>query len=205
MAAKTSFLEKALKRLRREGIKSYTKKSQAWFLDMLRSGKLYGTARRVENDPNTKTKGRPIIGKMYLFKYDPKYKETLPYYDRYPLAIICDFPAKKGKGFYGINMHYLSPLNRLKLLNSLMDLSTTNKTYKKSTKLKITYNILKSAQKYRAFKPCFKHYLSNHVQGKIIEIPPEYWEICACLPTHKFKGAKDNTVWNKSIRKVKQR
>ena len=32
--------------------------------------------------------GRRIIGSMQMFFYDPKHKETLPYYDRFPLSII---------------------------------------------------------------------------------------------------------------------
>jgi hypothetical protein len=64
---------------------------------------------RTVNPKATITQGplltnRIITGEMYLFAYDPKTKEDLPYYDRFPLV----FPFRKVKGgFYGINMHYL--------------------------------------------------------------------------------------------------
>ena len=48
------------------------------------------------------------VGQMFLFAYDAKHKDTLPYYDRYPLI----FPFKKvNDGFLGINMHYLPPVS----------------------------------------------------------------------------------------------
>ena len=28
------------------------------------------------------------MGKMYMFFYDPKLRETLPYYDAFPLVIV---------------------------------------------------------------------------------------------------------------------
>ena len=34
------------------------------------------------------------VGRMYLFMYDPKMKEELPYYDRFPLI----FPFRRVKG-----------------------------------------------------------------------------------------------------------
>jgi hypothetical protein len=35
-----------------------------------------------------------LPGKMYFYYYDPKHKETLPYYDRFPLVL----PFSKQKG-----------------------------------------------------------------------------------------------------------
>jgi hypothetical protein len=31
--------------------------------------------------------GRPSVGRLNMFFYDPKYKKTLPYYDTFPLGI----------------------------------------------------------------------------------------------------------------------
>ena len=30
---------------------------------------------------------RPMLGRMYMFQYDPKLKESLPFYDTFPLTI----------------------------------------------------------------------------------------------------------------------
>ena len=47
------------------------------------------------------------IGDMFIFQYDPKYKDKpsiLPYYDRYPVIIMFDTGLT---GFLGLNFHYL--------------------------------------------------------------------------------------------------
>ena len=57
------------------------------------------------------------VGKMYMFTYDPKWKADLPYYDTVPLVIITEpFPG----GFSGINLHYLPPMVRARLLDKLL-------------------------------------------------------------------------------------
>ena len=39
--------------------------------------------------------GEEIVGSMQMFFYDPKTKDTLPYYDRFPLVVVVG-PAEKG-------------------------------------------------------------------------------------------------------------
>ena len=90
-----------------------------------------------------------------MFFYDPKTKDTLPYYDTFPLVVVVG-PAEKG--FYGLNLHYLPPILRAKMLDALMDIATSKKS--PNAKFEITYEDSKSHSKLRYFKPCFKHYLS---------------------------------------------
>lgn len=137
-------------------------------------------------------------GQMFLFKYDAKTKATLPYYDQYPLI----FPFKRvGKGFYGINFHYL-PLNyRAILMDSLYD-TINNDSQDETTKLRITYNILSSAAKFRYFKPCVKYYLNSHVESKFIYIQPKEWDMALFLPLHRFSGATAATVYRDSRKTI---
>ena len=53
------------------------------------------------------------IGKMYMFLYDPKHKDTLPYYDSFPLIFPIEF---YGDSFLGINLHYLPPVMRARMV-----------------------------------------------------------------------------------------
>jgi hypothetical protein len=65
--------------------------------------------KELTGDTNRPQDDRFRMGNMYLFSYDPKHKDTLPYYDRFPLI----FPINKAKGgFLGITMHYLTPILR---------------------------------------------------------------------------------------------
>ena len=137
------------------------------------------------------------IGKMYLFSYDPKTKEKLPYYDKFPLI----FPIESyNDGFLGINLHYLPPLLRVKLLDALYDTINNNKM-NDSTKLKISYQILKSATKFRYFQPCVKRYLLSHIRSGFKEIEPTEWNKAILLPTQKFEKASESKVYQDSIRK----
>ena len=67
---------------------------------------------------NLKKATRFLEGRMYTFFYDPKTKDKLPYYDRFPLIIMVK-PAPGG--FYGINLHYLPMGLRAKFLDALLD------------------------------------------------------------------------------------
>jgi len=138
-----------------------------------------------------RAKGRLQYGNMYMFAYDPKHKDTLPYYDKFPLV----FPINKAKGgFLGINLHYLPPTLRAKLMDALYS-TTTNKKYDDSTRLKISYDILNSAAKFKPFKPTVKHYLSNQLQSRFLLIAPSEWDTALFLPTANFVGASKQKVW----------
>ena len=138
------------------------------------------------------------VGRMYLFMYDPKMKDELPYYDRFPLI----FPFRRVKGgFYGINMHYLPHMMRAKLMDSLHTLAN-NQNYDDSTKLRLSYQILHRASKFRFFEPCVKHYLNSHVRTRFLWVPADQWETALFLPLERFVGATKQQVWRDSRRMV---
>jgi len=138
------------------------------------------------------------FGYMYAFKYDPKTKNDLPYYDTFPLI----FPVRMDSdGFLGINFHYLPPVLRAKLMNALYS-TLTNKKYDDTTKVKISYSILQSASKYRFFKPMLKKYLRSHVRSQFLEIQVNEWDIAIFLPTESFRKADTGRVWEESRKKI---
>jgi hypothetical protein len=138
------------------------------------------------------------FGYMYAFKYDPKHKADLPYYDTFPLI----FPVKmESDGFLGINFHYLPPVLRAKLMDALYS-TLTNKQYDDSTKVRISYSILQGASKYRYFKPTLKKYLRAHVRSQFLEIQVQEWDIALFLPTESFRKADTGRVWEESRKKL---
>ena len=174
----------------RAGIAARTKASMEWFRSTVSNRKVSRAALIGDGQ----TRSRQVYGSMYNFQYDPKTKQTLPYYDRFPLCI----PVQKAKGgFYGLNLHYLHPLIRAQFLDELYDITNNNK-YDRTTKMKVTYQLLKSTSRMRFFKPCLKHYLSNQIQSPLLLIEPADWEIAIFLPTESFRKVDKNTVWNES-------
>ena len=139
-----------------------------------------------------------FIGQMFLFMYDAKTKDTLPYFDRFPLI----FPFRRvPDGFYGINMHYLPYMIRAKLMDALYD-TINNDKKDQTTKLRISYNILNSAAKFRYFEPCIKRYLNNQVQSRFLYVDPNQWETALFLPLERFVGATKAQVWKDSRKKI---
>lgn len=151
---------------------------------------------RLEQERKTKI---PYPGKMYFFRYDPKTKEKLPFYDTFPL-IFCVKPLPDG--FYGLNFHYLPPTARGKLMDSLYTL-VSDQRMDENTRLMISYNILKSTTRFKEFSPCFKRYLYKHVRSNLIEIYSNEWEVALFLPVGKFEKANKNKVYADS-RKIIQ-
>ncbi len=141
------------------------------------------------------------VGQMYMFLYDAKTKDDLPYYDRFPL--IFPFRSVSG-GFYGINMHYLTPFLRAYLMDALYDIARDDK-YDSKTKLAITYKVLNASTKFKWFKPCVKRYLSSHVQSRFILVNANEWDIALFLPTERFVGARKARVWRDSERMINGR
>lgn len=138
------------------------------------------------------------FGYMYAFKYDPKMKKELPYYDTFPLI----FPVRMDSdGFLGINFHYLPPVLRAKLMNALYS-TLTNKKYDDTTKVRISYSILQSASKYKYFKPMLKKYLRSHVRSQFLEVQVNEWDIAIFLPTESFRKADTGRVWEDSRKKL---
>ena len=157
--------------------------------------------RELRQDDDRRQDSRFLLGNMYLFAYDPKHKDTLPYYDRFPLI----FPINKAKGgFLGINMHYLPPILRAKLMDQLYTV-LSNKRYDDTTRINASYKILNGAAKFKEFAPCVKHYLNAHVRTKPAYINPTEWDIALFLPTQKFVGATATQVYADSRRMIRGR
>jgi hypothetical protein len=145
-----------------------------------------------------KLTNREIVGSMYMFFYDPKHKETLPYYDSFPLIIVLG-PAEGG--FLGLNLHYLPPTLRAKFLDAILDV-TNNKRYDDTTRFRLTYNLLQRAASMKYYKACIKHYLNDHVRSRFALVAPPEWEIATFLPTADFQKASRNQVYADSKRKI---
>ena len=134
-------------------MKSKGRKAMDWFKSIARKAQRAvvpgRTGRReIMDDRNTGITSSISIGRMYLFQYDAKWKEKLPYWDMFPL--ILPFDLAKG-GFYGINLHYLPIPLRIRLLDRLTDFSNNTKFDKKIPIQCAIY-----------FSPKFKSKVENH-------------------------------------------
>lgn len=181
----------------RKGITPRSKESRAWFMNKAKNLNV-SRSKLMKEDP-IELRSRPAVGRMYMYFYDPKTKDTLPYYDRFPLIIMVG-PAPRG--FMGLNLHYLPLDVRAKFLDALLG-TINNERYDESTRFRLSYDMLKRASRLRAFKPCLKRYLSSHVRSRLALVPAPEWEIATFLPTADFEKATSSEVYKDSRRKMR--
>ena len=171
-------------------------KSRTWFTqqaNLLMNKRL--NEKKLFNEQRVTSRLTP--GKLYMFYYDPKYKDELPYYDRFPLV----FPyASAPDGFMGLNMHYLPHFHRVQLLTRLMQFAT-NKNMDENTRIKYSWNLIAGVSRFRDAEPCIKHYLKDHVQSMFIEVPGQDWHTAMMLPVERFVGSSKQAVWGHSIKR----
>lgn len=142
--------------------------------------------RIVKKDPSKlfQKNSIPKIGHMFIFVYDAKYKDTLPFFDAFPLVIPIEFYQN---GFLGLNLHYLDASKRTMLLTALKDLARDkNKTEK--NKLNISYELLsRYASSFPGHEKCVKRYLYGHVKTSFHEVDYEDWDKVSLLPAANWK------------------
>ena len=162
-------------------------KSAKWFADTLRKG--------VKGHKVS----RPTPGKVYAYQYDAKHKDTLPYWDKYPLIVFLGFyksPKSNTLLMHGLNLHYIPPKARQQFLEDLLKQYANTKTITNSTKLNIDWSKVKGFQ---GADKMIKAYLPAHIKGPIIEIKPSYWANVVLMPLQQFlsngKKFSANKVW----------
>jgi hypothetical protein len=180
--------------LAKESLQARTNVSRSWLQSKVKN--LSASPDRLMQDRQALV-DNTIIGKMYFFFYDPKTKETLTYYDKFPLVIPID---RYADGFLGLNLHYINPRDRVILLDKL---STTlnNKSYDESTKFRINYAYLTAASRAFEATPCIKRYLFRNVNSRFLNIAANDWDIAAMLPVERFQKATKQKVFAESRKK----
>ena len=166
-----------------------------WFREKVRQAG--ASARMKAVTPNQLLKRQPddniLLGKMFFYKYDPKFAKKLPYWDMYPLV----FPFERAPGgFYGLNLHYIPPRDRAVLMDNLNQYASNNK-YDQTTRLELSYRLLK---RYGRAVPCVKRYLGDRIVSQTVRIDADEWEVAIFLPVERFQKASKGTVWADSRR-----
>lgn len=196
----TVFDDILLKGVRAGEIPGKTLEARTWYRNRAKNvSKGRVSEERFRRDMQDRMQGDVGYGDMYMFSYDPKGKNALPYYDRFPLV----FPIGPASGgFLGLNMHYLPPTLRARLMDALYD-TVTNKKLNRNSRVRASYDILQSAGKFKLFKPTIKHYLNSHVRSRFIYIEPSEWDIALFLPSAQWTKAGAATVYADSRRKIR--
>ena len=169
-----------------------TARSIQWYQNQVKQLGNIRPNKLMSNSSELVTKILP--GNMYMFLYEAKLKEQLPYYDQFPL--VLPFRMVAG-GFYGINLHYLPYMARFKLLSVLSDYISDD-IMDENTRLLLSWKVLNGSSKLAMIKPCVKHYLFDQLQSRFLKIKYPDWVTASQLPVERFQGASKNQVWRES-------
>jgi len=150
-----------------------TKKSISWYRSLVLNMR---DESKIKNSGFGKVVSNLQIGGMYFYRYDPKLKDILPIYDKFPLVIPMEPYADS---FLGLNLHYLPSEIRAMMFKKLTNISGPNK-------LAVTYSLLKGVSRLQGFQICIKKYLYSHIESKFIEIDPLFWNTAIKLPVAQF-------------------
>lgn len=188
-------LDRIKSSLAKEGLNIRSNAAREWLRAKIKT--LNPTRQALLSD-RQRLKGGAIIGRMYFFFYDPKTKDTLPYYDRFPLVLPIE---QYQDGFLGLNLHYLHPKQRIILLDKLSEYANNSK-YDSTTKLRLSYDVLRRSSSISEHNPCLKKYLFSQIDSRFLEIAADEWDIAALLPMESFVGASTGKVYAESRKKI---
>ena len=174
-----------------------SRKSKSWFEQQVNIiGRQGITPMKAFTSESTTLRTSIVPGELYMFFYSAKHKETLPYWDKFPMVI--PFATAKG-GFLGLNLHYLQYDLRIQLMDRLLTFKS-NDTLDERTKLKFSWATVEGMSKFAAVKPCVKHYLNGYVKSSFKKIDADDWATALLLPVESFVGASKQQVWYDSRR-----
>jgi len=194
MASLLSALEEAVSK---GEVKDKIKRSSKWFGDKLKGlkgevrnrfsstnpDKFYREAPKSSKINPASLSRKAQFGDLFCYHYDPKYKMTLPYYDRFPLIMLIGSDADT---FLGCNFHYLNPRFRAILLDKL------------TAKIGEGIPSWKKLSKIKEIAPTVKRYRFDHIEKKVIKIEEEEQELAIFLPLERFKKSSKSSVWGDS-------
>ncbi len=186
-----------------EQIKIKRQNAVTWFQEFIK--KHYNTNGRspiqetFQNARFTKVHFFPEFGKLYTFKYDPKTKETLPFYDTFPLVFVLE--TYGNESFLGLNLHYLSHKDRLILFERMNDYKVVDRSsrYQNNTRLLINYDTLKkSPGRFPLHRACIRSYLTRNMRSNLIRIEEHDWITALFLPTERFEKRSKQLIQTES-------
>ena len=134
------------------------------------------------------------IGQMYAFRYQSKLfnENKLDFYDRAPLIIFIG--DDEHGNMLGLNLHYIPPVARAKILSALTK-TIKAKKLRHDTRMNIDYGAVKSISTYKPLRYAIKAYIPNRIESKLVRIQPNEWHHSIFLPFDNWVATTARKVW----------
>jgi hypothetical protein len=168
------------------------KKSLQWLQRQVRSLGTITPNKLINSGSNFVN--RIVTGEMYFYMYDPKLKDTLPYYDIFPLVL----PFRRlQEGFLGVNLHYLPYTVRFRILKQLHEYAT-NLKMDETTRVRLSWKLISSIANLKPLEFCVKHYINENIRSKMLKVNYNDWVVASQLPVERFQNVNKASVWREN-------
>lgn len=117
--------------------------------------------------PKSKITSVPVVGHLMLFRYRAVTAEKR-FYDRNPLCFIV---LDQNEVFYGMNLHYYPPKQRLGVVDMLTEAQGSG---------------VQNWEEFLFGSTGFHKYLKSEVASSFIDIAMEEWQAASVLPAEEF-------------------
>lgn len=199
MAIKTSKLTDLTAQRSQLEYNRYSIDSYKWFVSKINNLRNpVALANQIKKETNRNT-NKFVLGGLYYYYYNAKTADRLDYWDAFPLVMPLE---RYNDGFLGLNFHYLPPRIRAGFMDKLIDRAITDDD-NNPIRVRVTYEVLSAAKRYKEFRPCLKRYLYTSIASKILKVQPNEWETAVFLPTQQFQKAKAKDVWQESMMEIR--
>lgn len=179
--AQSRFIQSVLDAAREEAGDSGVK-SINWFRGKIEAFGKPGPQQLLRDGRRTKGVN---FGTLNMFVYSPKHKNTLPYYDTFPLVLPIGGAAG---GFLGLNFHYLPIPMRIKLLDKIvMPESRGVNVLTQTGEVRGIVADYSQLKRIPMAKAIVKHYLTGYVKSDFRAITTEELVVAALLPVQRFQ------------------
>ena len=126
------------------------------------------------------------IGRMYIFRYAPKYMDSLSVWDEYPLVLPF---SGTPDGFIGINFHYLPYRHRAWVLDR-----PTRNVGSETKRLRVSWQILNSLSRADVGSWATHRYIMSNITTPLRLVNIDDYPKAILLPIAKFHGPDTKTV-----------
>lgn len=173
--------------------------SEKWFDD---------TYIKRKSDPVEPFTGRYLEeGKMYTYRYDPKYAKQLDFYDNQPIMLcLGHLETKSGYNTFGLNLSYIPPKLRVQILDTIIRVFRTRVINRNAdkinrgktnnlAKLPLSYDICKKILRGSGFEFAIRSYIYGRIETEPMIISYEEWYHPAQFPSHYIKKLNVKAVY----------
>jgi hypothetical protein len=169
----------------------YSKEALDWFRKRITKDTKHQQKQILNSDYKKKKKITPagLNGRMYFYAYKAEsagHAETQAY-DAFPMVFF--FNAKKGPDghiiMYGLNVHYLKPIEKQRLLKELINIRAATKI-DMNTRIRATWQLIKAVASKQIYEKAVHAYRMDRVKSQFVEIPCTDWPVVAHLNLQKW-------------------